>query len=85
VPMAYSSHLRNRADQALRAARDSTDHMLVKSLRENAAECLGRAEAIDLVESLREAAARLGEGSRCTGNHDLGRPSAQCWKPEGSH
>ncbi len=78
--MAYSSHLRDRADQALRAARDSTDEVRVKSLREDAAECLGRAEAIDFVERLRAAAAQIGESSDWTENHDIGRQPA-CWKP----
>ena len=58
--MAYSSYLRDKAVQALRTARDNTDPVLVKTLMEDAAEYLGRAEAIDLVESLREVAAALG-------------------------
>jgi hypothetical protein len=55
------SHLRDKAEQALRLARDSTDQVLVKSLIEVAAEYLGRADAIDLVKSLKEVAAALGE------------------------
>ena len=35
--MAYSSYLRDKAEQALRLARDSTDQVLVKSLIEVAA------------------------------------------------
>jgi hypothetical protein len=59
--MAYSSYLRDKAVQALRTAQDNTDPVLVKTLMEDAAEYLGRAEAIDLVESLREVAAALGK------------------------
>lgn len=59
--MAYSSYLRDKAEQALRLVRDSTDQVLVKSLMEDAAESLGRADAIDLVENLKEVAAALGE------------------------
>ena len=59
--MAYSSYLRDKAEQALRLARDISDQVLVKSLIEDAAESLGRADAIDLVESLKEVAAAFGE------------------------
>ncbi|MEO8834193.1 MAG: hypothetical protein ABI407_18395 [Bradyrhizobium sp.] len=59
--MTDSSYLRDKAEQALRLARDSTDQVLVKSHIEVAAEYLGRADAIDLVTSLREVAAALGE------------------------
>jgi hypothetical protein len=58
--MVYSLYLRDKAEQALRLARDSTDQMLVRGLIEDAAEYLGRAEAIDLVESLKEVAADFG-------------------------
>jgi hypothetical protein len=61
VAMAYSSYLRDKAEQALRLARDNTDQVLVKSLIEVAAESLGRADAIDLVKYLQEVAAALGE------------------------
>jgi len=60
--MAYSSYLRDKAEQALRTARDNTDQVLVKSLIEDAVEYLGRADAIDLVESLKEVAAAFGGG-----------------------
>jgi hypothetical protein len=59
--MTESSHLRDKALQALRLARDSVDLVLVKSLIEVAVEDLGRADAIDLVESLKEVAAALGK------------------------
>ena len=59
--MTDSSYLRDKAEQALRLARDSTDQVLVKSHIEVAAEYLGRADAIDLVASLKEVAAALGE------------------------
>ena len=59
--MAYSSYLRDKAERALRTAEDNTDQVLVKSLMEDAAEYLGRADAIDLVESLKEVAAAFGE------------------------
>jgi hypothetical protein len=62
--MVYSSYLRDKAEQALRTARDNTDQVLVRSLIEDAAEYLGRADAIDLVESLKEVAAALGEDPR---------------------
>jgi hypothetical protein len=45
--MADSSYYRQRAEQALRLARSSTDPMLVKSLMEMAQEYLARANAID--------------------------------------
>jgi hypothetical protein len=61
--MVYSLYLRDKAEQALRLARDSTDQVLVKGLIEDAAEYLGRAEAIDLVESLKEVGCRLRRGS----------------------
>jgi hypothetical protein len=60
-PMTDSSYLRDKAEQALRLARDITDQALVKSLIEAAAESLGRADAIDLVEGLKDVAAALGE------------------------
>ena len=59
--MTDASYLRDKAEQALRLARDSTDQVLVKSLIEVAAESLGRADAIDLVKYLQEVAAALGE------------------------
>jgi hypothetical protein len=59
--MAYSSYLRDKAEQALRLARDNTDQVLVKSLIEVAAECLGRADGINLVKYLQEVAATLRE------------------------
>ena len=46
-PMADSSYLRDKADQALRLARDSTDPMLQKSLTELALEYSARAAAIE--------------------------------------
>jgi hypothetical protein len=57
--MTESSLLRDKALRALRLARDSSDQELVKSLIEAAMEDLGRADAIDLVESLKEVAAEL--------------------------
>jgi len=60
-PMTDSSYLRDKAEQALLLARSSTDRVLVKSLIEVAAESLGRADAIDLVTSLKEVAAAFGE------------------------
>ena len=57
--MTDTSYLRDKAEQALRLARDSTDQVLVKSLIEDAAESLGRADAIDLVKYLQEVAAAL--------------------------
>ena len=62
--MVYSLYLRDKAEQALRLARDSTDQVLVRGLIEDAAEYLGRAEAIDLVESLKEVAADFGVDGR---------------------
>ena len=59
--MTYGSYLRDKAEQALRLARDNTDQVLVKSLIKVAAESLGRADAIDLVKYLQEVAATLGE------------------------
>ena len=58
--MKDSSHLRDKAVQALCLARDITDQVLVKSLIEAAAEDLGRADAIDYVENLKEVAAGRG-------------------------
>lgn len=58
--MANSSYLRDKAEQALRAG-ETTDQELVKNLIEDAAEYLGRADAIDLLESLKEFVADLGE------------------------
>jgi hypothetical protein len=46
-PMADSSHYREKAAQALRVARDSTDPELIKSLRAFAAEYNAIADAID--------------------------------------
>jgi hypothetical protein len=48
--MADSSYFREKAEQALRLARDSTDPILVKSLTEFAAEYLARAAAIESIE-----------------------------------
>jgi hypothetical protein len=45
--MADSSYLREKAEQCLRLARDSTDPMLVKSLTELAAEYAARAIEVD--------------------------------------
>ena len=45
--MADASYLRDRAEQALRLAKDSTDPVLQKSLTELAVEYLARAAAID--------------------------------------
>ena len=45
--MADLSYFRDKAEQALRLARDNTDQVLVKSLKELAAEYLARADAID--------------------------------------
>ena len=59
MPMAGASHLRHRAEKALRLAQDSTDQVLVKRLLADAAESLGRADAIDAVEGLKEVAAEL--------------------------
>jgi len=59
--MTDSLYLRDKAERALRLARDSTDEVLAKRLIEDAAEYLGRADAIDLVESLKEVAAALDE------------------------
>jgi len=59
--MTDSSYLRDKAEQALCLARDITDQVLVKSLIDAAAESLGRAYAIDLVESLKEVASALSE------------------------
>ena len=61
--MVYSLYLRDKAEQALRLARDSTDQVLVRGLIEDAAEYLGRAEAIDLIESLKEVGCGLRRGS----------------------
>ena len=47
APMADSSYFRDKAEQALRLARDNTDQALVTSLKELAAEYLARADAID--------------------------------------
>jgi hypothetical protein len=46
-PMTDSSFYREKAGQALRLARDSTDPVLVKSLAEMAREYIARADAID--------------------------------------
>ncbi len=62
--MAESSYLRNKAEQALRLARDNTDQVLATSLIEDAAEYLGRAEAIDLIGRLKQVAAGLGRRPR---------------------
>jgi hypothetical protein len=45
--MADSSYFREKAEQCLRLARDSTDPMLVKSLTELAAEYAARAIEVD--------------------------------------
>jgi hypothetical protein len=45
--MADSSYFRDKAEQALRLARDSTDQMLVKSLTELTIEHSARADAIE--------------------------------------
>jgi hypothetical protein len=45
--MADSSYFRDRADQALRLARDNTDPILIKTLKAFAAECNAQADAID--------------------------------------
>jgi hypothetical protein len=45
--MPDSSYFRDRAEQALRLAKDSTDPTLIKSLREFGQENLTKAEAID--------------------------------------
>jgi hypothetical protein len=45
--MADSSYLRDKAEQALRLARQNTDPMLVKSLTELAHQYLAQADAID--------------------------------------
>jgi hypothetical protein len=42
-----SSYFRDRAEQAFRLARQSTDQMLIRSLTELAQEYLARAEALD--------------------------------------
>ena len=47
--MADSSFLRDKAEQALRLARDTTDPVLIKSLKEFAAECLARADKVDRI------------------------------------
>jgi hypothetical protein len=45
--MAASSYFRDRAEQALRLSKDSTDPTLIKRLREFGQEYLTRADAID--------------------------------------
>ena len=45
--MPDSSFYREKAEQALRLARDSTDPVLVKSLKEMAREYLARADTLD--------------------------------------
>lgn len=45
--MADSSYFRDRAEKALRLARQNTDPMLIKSLTELAHEYLAQADAID--------------------------------------
>jgi hypothetical protein len=45
--MADSSYFREKAEQALRLARTSTDPLLVKNLTEMAQEYLAQADAID--------------------------------------
>jgi hypothetical protein len=45
--MANSSYYRERAEQALRLSRQSTDPMWIKTLTEMAQEHLARADAID--------------------------------------
>jgi hypothetical protein len=46
-PMTDSSFYREKAEQALRLARDSTDPVLINSLTEMAREYIARADAID--------------------------------------
>jgi hypothetical protein len=46
-PMADSSYFRDKAEKALRLARQNTDPMLIKSLRELAHEYLAQADATD--------------------------------------
>jgi len=45
--MADSIFYRDKAEQAFRLARDSTDPVLVKSLKEMAREYVARADALD--------------------------------------
>jgi hypothetical protein len=45
--MADSSYFRDKAEQALRLARQNTDQTLVKNLIEMAEEYLSRAEAVE--------------------------------------
>jgi hypothetical protein len=47
--MADASYFRDKAEQALRLARDCTDPMLVQSLTELAAEYSVRADAIEIL------------------------------------
>jgi hypothetical protein len=47
--MADASYFREKAEQALRLARDCTDPMLAQSLTELAAEYLARADAIEIL------------------------------------
>jgi hypothetical protein len=46
-PMADSSFYREKAEQALRLARDSTDPVLIKNLKDMAQEYIARADALD--------------------------------------
>lgn len=55
-----ATYLRDQAQQALHLARDSTDQVVVNTLIEVAVESLGRAGAIELIESLQEVATSLG-------------------------
>jgi hypothetical protein len=45
--MADSSFYREKAEQALRLARDSTDPVLIKNLKDMAQEYIARADALD--------------------------------------
>jgi hypothetical protein len=60
--MANSSHLRAEAEQALRLARDSADPAAIENHLQRAAQSWGRADAIDLLISLRDVAAALDSG-----------------------
>jgi hypothetical protein len=55
-----ATYLRDQAQQALHLARDSTNQVVVNTLIEVAVESLGRAGAIELIESLQEAATAWG-------------------------
>lgn len=55
-----ATYLRDQAQEALHLARDSTNQVVVNTLIEVAVESLGRAGAIELIESLQEAATAWG-------------------------